>query len=317
MLIHYGLENFPRLPYALVTEGTFDGVHVGHQKILQRLREMANRASQDLGLRAETVLVTFAPHPRLILSPHDTGLRLLCTAKEKAEQLARQGIDHLVVVTFDRAFAELSPQDYVEQVLVRGLHTQKLVIGYDHRFGWKRQGDFNYLKTNEKKFGFEVEEIPRQDVDHIGVSSTKIRQALGQGDMATAALYLGRPYSISGLVVEGDQIGRTIGYPTANVATGDPHKLIPADGIYAVQVHVQGRSHGGMLYIGNRTTLGEGLHKAVEVNIFDFSATIYGEKISVDLLKLLRHEITFDSLGAMTDQLALDRANALAVLQNL
>jgi riboflavin kinase / FMN adenylyltransferase len=315
MLIHDGLENFPRLDYALVTEGTFDGVHIGHQKILHRLREIAERVRHEQGVLAETVVVTFSPHPRLVLFPGEGKLRLLCTGEEKIRQLAQHGVDHLVVIRFDQAFAELSPEAYVEQVLIRGLHTKKLVIGYDHRFGQQRKGNFSYLKNNETRFGFEVEEIPRQDVDHVGVSSTKIRLALAAGDMATATQHLGHPYELGGVVVQGDQIGRTIGYPTANLAIGDPYKLIPADGIYAVRVHLQAHTYQGMLYIGNRTTIAEGLQKAIEVNIFDFSADIYQQTLRLELLALLRQEIKFDGLAAMQAQLAQDRLDALAVLQ--
>jgi riboflavin kinase/FMN adenylyltransferase len=314
MIVHDGLQHFPRLSYPLVTEGTFDGVHVGHQKILGRMREMANRHQSETGQPAQTVVVTFAPHPRLVLFPNQDKLRLLCTAEEKAEQLARHGVDHLVVVRFDLAFASLSPQDYVRLVLVDGLHTKKLVIGYDHRFGQGRQGDFAYLKAHEQQFGFEVVEIPRHDVEQVGVSSTKIREALAHGEMATAAQYLGRPYPLSGTVVQGDQLGRTLGYPTANLALADPLKLVPADGIYAVRVHVRARTYGGMLYIGNRSTIADGLQRVLEVNIFDFSADIYGETVGLELLQRLRGEVKFASLADMQAQLAQDKLASLQVL---
>jgi riboflavin kinase / FMN adenylyltransferase len=317
MIVHDGLQHFPQLPYPVVTEGTFDGVHVGHQKILWRMRELADRMGRETGQPAQTVVVTFDPHPRLVLAPDQANLRLLCTAEEKAQQLARHGVDHLVVVRFDRSFASLSPEAYVQQVLIDGLHAKKLVIGYDHRFGQGRQGDFAYLKANEQRFGFEVEEIPRHDVDQVGVSSTKVRQALAQGEMGTAAQYLGRPYQLGGQVVQGDQLGRTLGYPTANLALADPLKLVPADGIYAVRVHVRGRTHGGMLYIGHRSTVAAGLQKVLEVNIFDFSADIYAEAIQLELLHWLRGEVKFDSLAAMQAQLAQDKLAALQVLGGL
>ncbi len=297
----------PRRP--VVTSGTFDGVHVGHQKILARLKELAQEAN------GETVVLTFWPHPRLVLQGVESSLKLLNTFEEKADLLEQAGIDHLVQMPFTEEFSHLSPHDYVQRILVDQLGTKFLVIGYDHRFGRNREGNFDYLQQHANSFGFQVEEIPRQDIDDIGVSSTKVRKALNSGDVASARLYLGRPYQITGPVVGGDKIGRGLGFPTANIAVQENYKLIPTDGIYAVEVIVQNKRFGGMLYIGNRPTLA-GKNKTIEVNIFDFDQDIYGRQITVTFLEHIRGDMTLDSLEALTIQLEKDRTAALAILQN-
>lgn len=311
MHLHHGLAHFPVLPYAVVTEGTFDGLHFGHRKILDRLREITAAVRQQHGVAAQSVVLTFWPHPRLVLFPQQTDLRLLNTLPEKVEAFAQMGIDHLVVLPFDAQFAALSPEQYVNQILIQGLHTKKLVIGYDHRFGHRRQGNFDYLKAREAEFGFEVEEIPRQDIDELAVSSTRIRHALAAGHVAEAAQYLGRPYQLSGQVVRGNQLGRTLGYPTANLQLAEQHKLVPADGIYAVYAKHGDQIHRAMLYIGPRSTLGEGLDKTIEVNIFDFDKEIYGDTLTLYFVGMLRGEATFQSLEAMRAQLDKDREAAL------
>ncbi|MEM6845960.1 MAG: bifunctional riboflavin kinase/FAD synthetase [Bacteroidota bacterium] len=297
----------PRQP--VVTSGTFDGVHVGHQKILARLKELAREVN------GETVVLTFWPHPRLVLQGVEGSLKLLNTFEEKAQLLEQAGVDHLVQIPFTEEFSQISPYDYVQRILIEQIGTKYLVIGYDHRFGCDRQGDFAYLQQHASDFGFQVEEIPRQDVDDIGVSSTKIRQALTSGDVATARTYLGRPYEISGIVVDGDKIGRDLGFPTANIQVKELYKLIPADGIYAVYVLVGKKYYGGMLYIGNRPTLA-GRNKTIEVNIFDFNRNIYGQQITVTFLEHIRGDMTLNSLEALTAQLEKDRTAALAILQN-
>src|SRR5688572_24163075 len=244
MKIYHGIEDFLKLPYAVVTSGTFDGVHVGHQKILSRLREAAARND------GETVVITFWPHPRLVLHPEDISLKLLNTFEEKAELLKQQGIQHLVRIPFTREFSQLSSEEFITKIIVETIGTKILIIGHDHHFGKNREGSFEQLKLNAPKYGFEVEEIPRQDVDHIGVSSTKIRQAIEKGDCETATHFLGRPYSLTGRVIAGDKIGRLIGYPTANIEIDSKYKLIPMHGIYAVTVQHEHETFGGMLYIG-------------------------------------------------------------------
>jgi riboflavin kinase/FMN adenylyltransferase len=231
MRIYYSIDDFSPVKNAVVTSGTFDGVHVGHKKILSRLTEVARKSG------GETVVITFWPHPRLVLYPDDKQLRLLNTFEEKAELLKKQGVNHLLRIPFTKEFSQLSSEDFITKILVEKIGTKKLVIGYDHHFGKNREGSFEQLKLNAPKYGFEVEEIPRQDVDHVTVSSTTIRKAIESADLDTANHLLGQPYMLSGRVVKGDQLGRQLGYPTANIEIDSIHKLIPADGIYAVYVH--------------------------------------------------------------------------------
>jgi riboflavin kinase/FMN adenylyltransferase len=308
MKIYHGIDDFSPLQYAVVTSGTFDGVHVGHQKIFSRLREIASR---NFG---ETVVITFWPHPRLVLHPEDDNLKLLNTFEEKADLLKDQGIQHLIRIPFTREFSQLTSEQFIQQILVKTIGTRKLVIGYNHHFGKNREGSFEQLKLNGPKYGFEVEEIPRQEVDHVAVSSTKIREAIEQGDIETATHFLGKPYSITGRVVTGDRIGNTLGYPTANIDLDTKYKLIPADGIYAVTVRHEHRLHKGMLYIGFRPTL-QGTRKTIEVNIFDFNQDIYGESLTVYFYKLLRGDQKFSGLEEMKIQLHRDKEEALRVLQ--
>jgi len=308
MKIHRQGEVHPQPKHPVVTSGTFDGVHIGHQKILRRLKELAR------DVNGETVVLTFWPHPRLVLNGDENSLKLLNTFDEKAALLEQAGIDHLVQMPFTEEFSHLSPREYVQRILVDKLKTEFLIIGYDHRFGRNREGGFDYLQANAADFGFQVEEIPRQDIDDIGVSSTKIRQALETGDVATAHTYLGRPYEITGMVVDGDKIGRGMGFPTANISIAEKYKLIPDDGIYAVQVLYQEQQYGGMLYIGNRPTLAK-TNKTIEVNIFDFDQTIYGERLAVSFIERIRGDMTLTGLEALTAQLQKDRASALTILK--
>jgi riboflavin kinase/FMN adenylyltransferase len=307
MKIYHGIEDFTRLQFAVVTSGTFDGVHVGHQKILSRLREAAARND------GETVVITFWPHPRLVLHPEDTSLKLLNTFEEKAELLKQQGIQHLVRIPFTREFSQLSSEEFITKIIVETIGTKKLIIGHDHHFGKNREGSFEQLKLNAPKYGFEVEEIPRQDVDHVGVSSTKIRKALEDGDIETATHFLGNPYGITGRVVIGDKLGRLLGYPTANLELDTAYKLVPADGIYAVTVSYGHELYKGMLYIGNRPTV-HGMTRNIEVNIFDFDKDIYGESLTIYFHKLIRRDARFKDLEELKKQLHLDKAAALKVL---
>lgn len=310
MKIYHGIEDFARLECAVVTSGTFDGVHVGHQQILQRLQETA------LKMGGETVVITFWPHPRLVLNPLDTHLKLLSTFEEKAERLRTYGVQHLLRIPFTKEFSQLSSGAFIRSILVDAIGTRKLVIGYDHHFGKNREGSFEQLKENGPQYGFEVEEIPRQDVDHIGVSSTKIREALEEGDVQTATHLLGRPYSLTGRVVMGDRIGRTLGYPTANLEIDSANKLIPADGIYAVTVSHHHKAYKGMLYIGNRPTI-NGVKQNIEVHLFGFDGDLYGETLTVFLHGKTRGDIRFDSLEQLKAQLDIDQAETLKVLETL
>lgn len=310
MKIYHGIDDFTPLRYAVVTSGTFDGVHVGHQKIFSRLREIAARNS------GETVVITFWPHPRLVLHPEDDSLKLLNTFEEKADLLKDQGIQHLLRIPFTKEFSQLSSEEFIQEILVKTIGTRKLVIGYDHHFGKNREGSFEQLKLNASRYGFEVEEIPGQEVDNVAVSSTKIRKALDEGDIETANHFLGQPYRLTGMVVTGDRIGHTLGYPTANIEVETRYKLIPPDGIYAVTVLAGHHTFKGMLYIGYRPTL-QGKKKNIEVNIFDFEQDIYGETITIFFRKMLRGDRTFPDLESMKVQLAHDKTDALAALRGI
>ncbi len=308
MKIYHTPDDFNRLPFAVVTSGTFDGVHLGHQKILDRVKEIALRS------KGETVVITFWPHPRLVLKPEDQTLKLLNTFEEKAELLKEQGIQHLVRIPFTREFSQLSSEEFVRRILVDTIGTRKLVIGYDHHFGKNREGSFELLKAQGPQLGFDVEEIPAQDIDHITVSSSAIRSALESGDVETASHLLGRSYSITGMIVKGDRLGRVMGYPTANISIESHFKLIPADGIYAVRVRHAGKGYGGMLYIGVRPTI-NGVKRSIEVNIFDFDSDIYGETLTVTFERLLRTDSRFKDLEALKDQLHRDKQLALEALR--
>jgi riboflavin kinase / FMN adenylyltransferase len=307
MKIYHGIDDFTRLDYAVVTSGTFDGVHVGHQKILNRLREVAQKHG------GETVVITFWPHPRLVLQPEDRSLKLLNTFEEKAELLKEQGIQHLVRIPFTKEFSQLTSEEFIQKILVQTIGTKKLVIGYDHRFGHNREGSFEQLKLNAPRYGFDVEEIPRQDVDHVAVSSSKIRKALEEGDLQTASHLLGQPYCLTGRVVVGDRIGRQLGYPTANIDVDTHYKLIPADGIYAVTVQHGRALYKGMLYIGNRPTV-NGTKQAIEVNLFDFDGDLYGESLTLRFHAFIRGDAKFPDLDTLKQALAQDKIDALRLL---
>lgn len=310
MKIYHGLDDFTKLDFAVVTSGTFDGVHVGHQKILDRVKEIASRCN------GETVVITFWPHPRLVLHPEDDALKLLNTFEEKADLLKQHGVQYLIRIPFTKEFSQLTSEEFIRKILVEKIGTKKLVIGYDHHFGKNREGSFEQLLEKGPTYGFEVEEIPRQDVDHVGVSSTAIRKAIEDGDMETATHFLGEPYSVTGRVISGDKIGRQLGYPTANIEVESKYKLIPADGIYAVTVKHETHSYGGMLYIGNRPTI-DGTRKTIEVNLFDFNEDIYGESISIYIHKRTRADKKFDSLEEMKVQLHRDEIETKKILGQL
>jgi len=307
MKIYEGLSDFPKLSNAVVTSGTFDGVHLGHQKILRRIREIAR------SINGETVLITFWPHPRLVLYPDEHNLRLLSTFEEKAKLLREAGIDHLITIPFTKEFSQLTSKEFIESVLVEKIQTKKLVIGYDHRFGKNREGSFEYLRVHHEEYGFDLEEISRQDVEDIGVSSTKIRHALETSDIGTAINYLGRPYELNGLVIKGQQIGRSIGFPTANIHIPNDYKLIPKDGVYAVEAMVNGALYKAMLNIGNRPTV-NGTKKTVEANLFDFQGDLYDKQITIYIKAFLRDEVKFDGLEALKKQLLIDKKNAKNLL---
>jgi riboflavin kinase/FMN adenylyltransferase len=309
MKICWRPDEFEKLDYAVVTSGTFDGVHFGHQRILGRLHEIAEKNG------GETVVLTYWPHPRLVLFPEEE-LFLLTSIEEKAELLSKFHIDHLVVIPFTRQFAQTRSEAFIKDILVDKIGLKKLVIGYDHRFGKNRSGQFDVLKKDAPVYGFEVEEIPKQMIENNAVSSTKIRRALLEGRIEIADEYLGRPYSIHGKVVEGDKIGRTIGFPTANIEVLFKHKLIPAEGVFAVRVKVLGKAYRGMLNIGYRPTF-NGTKKRMEVHIFDFDKEIYDEEITVGFYRKIRSEMKFQNAEELKAQLADDKLAAMKILGNI
>ncbi|HOY49980.1 MAG TPA: bifunctional riboflavin kinase/FAD synthetase [Flavobacteriales bacterium] len=308
MQVHYSLESFPKLSFPVVTTGTFDGVHLGHQTILNRLQELARKYN------GQSVVITFHPHPRQVLRPDDHSLQLLTTLPEKIARLEVSGIDHLLVIPFNKEFAELSSQDFIRQVIVEAVNTRKLVIGYDHHFGKNREGSFEHLRQFGPQYGFEVEEIPAQDIDQVAVSSTKIREALSRGDIHTANRYLGYAYPFNGKVVRGKQLGRTIGFPTANLELEGLGKLIPANGVYAVMVNSGSGIFNGMMNIGFRPTVSDEKVRSIEVHLLDFEGDLYEQNMKVKLIARIRDEKRFASVDELRDQLKLDRVQALKYL---
>jgi riboflavin kinase/FMN adenylyltransferase len=306
--IHYDLDSISELKHTAVTTGTFDGVHLGHKTIIDKLISVAKQ------IDGESVLLTFYPHPRMVLFPDDHQIRLLNTQSEKEQLLESCGIDHLVVINFTKEFSRLSSLEFVRNILANKLKAKKLVIGYDHHFGRNREGSFAHLLEFGSLYGFEVEEIPAKDIDEVAVSSSKIRKAIEAGDIDTANKYLGYAYSFTGKVIKGKQLGRTIGYPTANIAITDPYKLIPAIGVYAVKVMFAKQTYEGMLSIGKNPTVSNQNILSIEVNIFEFNADIYNKEITVFIYKKLRDEEKYSSLDELKAQLAVDKQNALKFL---
>lgn len=309
MKVYNHISEFVGAQNAVVTTGTFDGVHMGHQKIISRLKDLAREQS------GETVLLTFYPHPRMVLFPDDNDLKLINTPEEKIELLEHYGVDHLIVHPFTKEFSRLTSVEFVRDILVNTIKTKRLVIGYNHHFGRNREGSFEHLKEYGPLYGFEVEEIPAKDIDHIEISSTKIRGSLQSGDITTATNYLGHEFSITGKVVEGRKIGRTIGFPTANIFVDYKYKLIPADGVYAVKVKHKNQVYGGMLNIGNNPTV-NGKVKTIEVNIFDFDQQIYGDDATIYFVARLRDELKFNGLEELTAAIAADKVNSLKILNS-
>lgn len=306
--VYHHVKDFGDVAHPVMTTGTFDGVHTGHRFILDRLNEMARNHG------GETVLFTFDPHPRTVLFPDDDRLRLLNTQREKIERVQAAGIDHLIIHPFTEDFARMTPFDYVRDLLVNEMQVKTVVIGYDHRFGKNREGDFDSLREFGEMFGFSVEEIPPQMIDEVNVSSTKIRRALLNGDVTTANKYLAYNYPLSGRVIKGDGIGRTLEFPTANLEITDPLKLIPADGVYAVRAVVGAKTLPAMMNIGHRPTLSGKGEKRIEVHLINEKADLYGEQFTVHFVERIRDEVRFDSLDALRDQLLRDRQMALDIL---
>ncbi len=300
MKIFQDLTAINSIPNPVLTIGTFDGVHIGHQKILQQVKKEAEK------IGGESVLFTFFPHPRMVLYPESHGLKLLQTQEEKMAKLARVGVENCIVYPFTFDFSRLSAIEFVRDILVNKLQIKKLVIGYDHQFGKNREGNIEFLKEICEVYGFEVIEIPAQDIDAVNVSSTKIRKAILNGDIARANEYLGERFELTGTIVHGQAIGKTIGFPTANIQVNSELKLIPGNGVYAVAVSLKDSDYIGMLNIGNRPTVNDSADRTIEVHILDFSGEIYAEEITVKFIDKLRDETQFKDLQELQNQLKED-----------
>lgn len=308
MRVFKDIHHLPVLGSPVITIGTFDGVHLGHQKIIDQLKKEASLAG------GETAIVTFFPHPRKVVHKEQKPLYLLNTLNEKLELLEKYGVDNVIVVPFNQEFANQSAAAYVEDFLVKQIHPSVIIIGYDHKFGKDRAGDYKTLESFGEMHGFKVREIPEELLNEVTISSTKIREAIKRGDIAQANEYLGHAYAFSGKVVKGNQLGRTIGFPTANIQMEDPDKLLPAVGVYAVSVKDEnGLSYNGMLNIGFRPTV-NGNTMTTEVNIFGFNQEIYGQQLTVNLIARLRDEQKFDGLDSLKEQLKKDQLMAQSLL---
>lgn len=301
MKIFQGFDALEEIKNPVLTIGTFDGVHLGHQKIIQQLNEEAEK------IGGESVLFTFYPHPRMVLYPETHGLKLIQTQVEKIDKLRRIGLDNVIVHPFTKEFSRLSAIEFVRDYLVNRLHVKKLVIGYDHQFGKNREGSLKFLLEVCETYGFEVIEIGAQEIDEVNVSSTKIRNAIQAGEMQKASDYLGEPFELYGRIVQGEAIGRQIGFPTANLDVESDIKLIPANGVYAVNMLMgDGIIREGMMNIGSRPTIANGSNVSIEVHLFDFEGDLYGEQVTVQLLSRFRDEQKFDSVDELMEQLKKD-----------
>lgn len=335
MQVHHDIDKLPSFTNAVVTIGTFDGVHMGHRQVINRLKEEA------AAVGGETVIITFHPHPRKIVSSAILGIRLINTLEEKTELLRQLGIDHLVVVPFTDAFANQPAEDYLADFLIGRFHPHTIIIGYDHRFGRDRLGDYRLLERKAEQYNYHLKEIPKHVLENISISSTNIRESILHSDTGTAAKLLGYDFFFSGEVVHGNKLGRQLGYPTANLRITNDEKLVPGNGIYAVYVEVgdgEGQaeatkkdtvssdkstphsqpasSHSrykGMMSIGFRPTV-DGKTRVIEVNIFNFNQDIYGQTLTVTIKKYLREEIKFDGLEALVKQIDQDKIESLKVL---
>jgi len=323
MLVHRDITNLPFFKNAAITIGTFDGVHTGHLQIIHQLKKEAQENN------GESVIITFDPHPRMVLNrlKGQPPIKLLNTLSEKIELLNKQEIDHLVIVPFTHQFSNQSAEEYIVDFLVSKFHPRTIIVGYDHRFGKNRTGDYKLLEQYQEEYNYTVKEIPEHVLHHVIISSTKIRHALIEGDISTANEYLGYDYFFEGRVIDGNKLGRTLGYPTANISVNDENKLIPANGIYAalvsIGIEIENKGHiffpllnyKGMMSIGFRPTVG-GENIIIEVNIFDFEEDIYGRTIRIHVKNFLRPEEKFNSLDELKEAMANDKINTLRLLSN-
>lgn len=308
MQIIHSLSNYHHTEKTVVTIGTFDGVHIGHQKIIEQVVKTAKR------LGKKSVLLTFFPHPRMVLQK-DASIELINTIDERAALLSKTGLDYLIIHPFSIKFSRLTALDFVRKVLINQLNASKLIIGYDHHFGKNREGNLEQLTEYSHLYNFEVEEIPAQDINDVAVSSTKIRKALSEKNIKTANKYLGYHFMLNGTVVNGKQLGGKIGFPTANLSIKEDYKLIPKTGVYVVKSKIDDHTVFGMMNIGFRPTL-QGKHQTIEVHFFDFNKDLYNQHLRVDILYFLRDEEKFDSVEKLIVQLKEDKKTALYYIQN-
>ncbi len=311
MNVYRNIKELPHFHNAVLTIGSFDGVHAGHQKILNRVKNLADE------IEGESIVITFYPHPRNILDSGDRDISVLNTLDEKLSLIENLGIKNVVVVPFSFEFSQQSPREYIENFIISAFNPSYIVIGYDHRFGLNRSGDIVLFKEYEEKGNFKVIEIPKQEIEDIAISSTKIRRALQAGNIEDANIYLNQPYILTGKVVHGDKLGTKLGYPTANLYINEKEKLIPQEGVYAVKIEIENQAFEGMMYIGKRPTVHQQTDINIEINIFDFNQNIYDKHIRIHILKYLRNDIKFDSLDDLKQQLRLDEKNAIIALDEI
>ncbi len=309
MRIFNSIQDFSPNGKTILTLGTFDGVHVGHKKIISRLLQTAKDEN------CESAVLTFFPHPRMVLQS-DSDIRLLNTIEEKADLLAEIGLDNLIIHPFDKAFSRLTAEEFVKSVLVDQCKIEKIIIGHDHRFGRNRTATIDDLIEYGNVYGFGVEQLSAEEVDEVSVSSTKIREALNQGDMKKANEYLGYNYFLTAKVVKGRQLGRTIGFPTANLDVSESYKLIPKVGVYVAKAVIDGVEYRGMMSIGTNPTV-DGQDLSVEVNFLDFEGDLYGKELKVEILHRLRDEEKFASIEILKDEIAKDKLATIAYFESL
>ncbi len=308
MKVHYSTDSYKNIAKPVITVGTFDGVHIGHQTIINRIKDIAQKTG------GETVLLTFHPHPRKVILNDNSSLKLINTIDEKIELLEKYGLDHLVIHPFTKDFSRISPTSYVRDLLVNELKVANLVIGYDHQFGRNREGNLSLLKELSLLYSFNIEEITAQEINEIKVSSTKIRNAIKLGDFKIANKYLGHPFTITGTVIEGEKIGRTIGYPTANIEALDFDKINPGNGVYAVKAIIDGKTHKGMMNIGVRPTVNNTEIITKEVHLFNFNDNIYDKKITIEFFTKIREEKKFNDIELLKLQLVDDQKKSKEIL---
>ena len=309
MQVHYGFESYKNIKNPIVTVGTFDGVHFGHQKIIQRLQKIAKKNN------GESVLLTFDPHPRKILL-NDQGLKLIHTINEKINILENLGLDHLVIYPFTLEFSKFSAKRYIDELLIQKLGTYTLVIGYDHHFGNDREGNIDLLKKYEKSNPFYLEEIKAHEIEEIKISSTKVRSAIEKGNIHLVNDYCGHFYEFSGEVVRGNGIGKTIGTPTANIKLNSNEKIIPLDGVYAVICQIKDANYKGIMNIGFKPTVDAGQKRTVEIHLFDYEKDIYGQDLRTKVIERIRDEVKFNSLKELKSQILKDNEKAKMILES-